>query len=134
MNTNPSKSLIRAAQRALASPFFLAATLQDYQQANQLDNEALANLLGCHVDDLTRLALCRRPISEQQTFTHDIDHLAQRFHLHADQLAEIIRQVDALAAFRHQMISNQQATHQSLLAAARDRQNEVSEGTENNND
>ena len=42
MSTNPSKTLIRAAQRASTSQFFLASALKEYQQANKLDDEALA--------------------------------------------------------------------------------------------
>ena len=134
MSTNPSKFLARAAQRALASPFFLATTLQEYQQSNQLGDEAFAALLGCQVDDLARLALCRRPASEQQAFMRDIEHLAQRFHLRADRLASIIRHVDALASLRHQLNTNQQVAHEGLLAAARDRENESENSTENQDD
>jgi hypothetical protein len=134
MNTNPTSSLVRAAQRAVSNPFFLASTLKEYQRAHHLDNEALATLLECHVDDLPRLALCRRPVEAQQTFVHDIDHLAQRFHLQADQLAAIIRQVDTLTLWQQQMPFHQQATSPGMLTAARDREEESSETTEGNDD
>ncbi len=134
MNTNPPPSLVRAAQRAVSSPFFLASILKEYQRVHYLDNEALATLLGCHVDDLPRLALCRRPAAEQQAFVRDIDHLAQRFHLQADQLAAIIRQVDTLAIWQQQMPFHQQATYPGMLSAARDRDEESSKTTEENDD
>jgi hypothetical protein len=134
MNTNPTPSLVRAAQRAVSSPFFLARILKEYQQAHHLDNEALAMFLGCHVDDLPRLALCRRPAQEQQAFVHDIDHLAQRFHLHADQLAAIVRQVDTLTIWQQQMPFHQQTTSPGMLSAARDRDEESSKTMEENND
>jgi hypothetical protein len=134
MNTKPTPSLIRAAHRAVNDPFFLASILKEYQRAHHLDNEGLATLLGCRVDDLPRLALCRRPATEQQAFVHDIDHLAQRFHLQADQLATIIRQVDILNIWQQQMPFHLQATSPNMLSAARDRDEKSSKTTEENDD
>jgi hypothetical protein len=134
MKTNPTPSLVRAAQRAINSPFFLANTLQVYQRIHHLDNETLAALLECQVDDLPRLALCRRPVTEQQEFTRDIALLAHRFHLQADQLAAIIRQVDTLHTWQQHMPFHQQTTSPGLLAAARDRDDIDNETTEENND
>lgn len=118
MSTNSSDALARAARRAEQQPFFLASVLAAYKDANRLDDVAMAALLGCQPADLTRLALCRRPDTEQVRFLADIDHLAQRFQLRGDQLAIIIRQVDTLAAINQQLqISNVGA---GMLRAARD--------------
>ncbi len=119
MSSKPSKALERAAQRAITSDFFLAGILNEYQQAHHLNDEGLAKLLECDIHDLPRLALCRRPATNQTSFVHDVDHLAQRFHLRAEQLAAIIRQVDSLHALRLQLTSNQDT--RSMLRAARDR-------------
>ena len=118
MSSNSSDALARAARRAEQQPFFLAGVLAAYQDANRLDDVALAALLGCQAADLTRLALCRRPATEQARFLADIDHLAQRFQLRGDQLAMIIRQVDALAAIQQQLQVSD--TGAGMLRAARD--------------
>lgn len=133
MGSNPSKALERAAQRAITSEFFLASTLYEYQQANHLDDEALATLLGCDVNALPRLALCRRPSAvDQNVFWHDVKHLAQRFHLSADQLATVIRRVDSLRALRQHLVST--SSTQGMLRAARDREDSSSDVTEDADD
>ena len=133
MGSNPSKALERAAQRAMTSEFFLASTLYEYQQANHFDAKALAARLGCDVNDLPRLALCRRPsATDQRAFWHDIEHLAQRFRLRADQLATIIRRVDSLRALRQHQTSTLNA--QGMLRAARDREESSSDVTEDADD
>ncbi len=131
----PSNALAHAAQRAVSHEFFLAGILREYQQANQLDDDALAKLLGCHVNDLPRLALCRRPATEQKAFIQDIEHLAQRFHLHGDQLAIVIRQVDSLRALRQQLASTHNAQQmQGILRAARDRYQDSADSLEDLDD
>jgi len=120
MSNKVSESLSRAAQRAVEQRFFLASVLQAYQAAHRLDNTMLADLLNCAVDDLPRLALCRRPVADQSTFIADIEHLARRFQLNGDQLAMIIRQVDALQALRQHLDTAGSALR--LLRAARDRE------------
>lgn len=136
MSSNkPSNALARAAQRAVSHDFFLAGILREYQQANQLDDDALAKLLGCHINDLPRLALCRRPATEQKAFILDIEHLAERFHLHGDQLATVIRQVDSLRALRQQLTSTRNAQQMpGILRAARDREHESADSLEDRDD
>jgi hypothetical protein len=119
MSNKPAGSLARAALRAGAQPFFLASILQAYQTANSLDDGAFADLLGCDLNDLPRLALCRRPAADSQTFAADIVHLAGRFQLDGDQLAAVIRQIDALQALQEHLGATQAAS--GLLRAARDR-------------
>lgn len=118
MSSSSSDALAQAARRAEQHPFFLAGVLAAYRDANRLNDVALAALLGCRAADLTRLALCRRPATEQARFLADIDHLAQRFQLRGDQLAMIIRQVDALAAIQQQLQVSD--TGAGMLQAARD--------------
>src|SRR5690242_7445461 len=119
MSSKPAESLTRAARRAGEQPFFLASILQAYQRANNLDDLALADLLGCTLNNLPRLALCRRPAIDSQAFATDVAHLAGRFQLNGEQLAMVIRQVDALQALRHHLGAAQTAS--GLLQAARDR-------------
>ena len=117
MSSNFSDALARAAPRPEQQTLFPSRVLA-YQDANRLDDVALAALLGCQAADLKRLALCRRPATEQARFLADIDHLAQRFQLRGDQLAMIIRQVDALAAIQQQLQVSD--TGAGMLRAARD--------------
>ncbi len=130
MSTNPPKTLMRAALRAIENDFFLAGILHDYQQANHLDDEALALFLECDSNDLPRLALCRRPAAQQNAFLSDLEHLAQRFRLHADRLAAIIRQVDTLRMLQQRQRSSYNENAQGLLQAARDRDDSLSDETE----
>ena len=132
MSSNPSKALTRAAQRAITSEYFLAGIIDEYQHAHHLDDGAIAGLLECDINDLPRLALCRSPAPNQNSFVHDIDRLAQRFRLRADQLAAIIRQVDTLRALRQQVTTNQST--QGMLRAARDRDDSGADMTEDAND
>jgi hypothetical protein len=120
MSDKPYEALSRAARRAGQQPFFLAYVFHQYREANTLDEPALANLLGCSVDALPRLALCRRPMGDTSAFRTDIDHLAERFRLNGEQLAAVVRQVDALEAIRSQM-KETQASY-GTLRAARDRE------------
>jgi hypothetical protein len=131
----PSNALAYAAQRAVQHEFFLAGILHEYQQANQLDDDGLAKFLGCHINDLSRLALCRRPVPEQKAFMRDIEHLAQRFHLNGDQLAIIVRQVNSLRALRQQLTSNRKAQQiEGILRAARDRDPDSVDALEDSDD
>ncbi len=130
MSTNPPKSLMRAAQRAIKNDFFLAGILHEHQQANHLNDEELACFLECDRNDLPRLALCRRPDAQQEAFLSDIEHLARRFHLHADRLAAVIRQVDTLRMLQRRQRSSSHEAAQDLLQAARDRDDTFPKGTE----
>ncbi len=136
MSSNkPSNAVARAVQRAVSHEFFLAGVLREYQQSNQLDDNALAELLGCQLNDLLRLALCRRPATGRNAFLQDIEHLAQRFHLHGNQLAIVIRQVDSLRALRQQLTSTRNAQQMpGILRAARDRDQESADSLEDFDD
>lgn len=131
MSTNPSKTLRRAAQRAIENDFFLAGILHEYQHANHLNDDALAQFLGCKSNDIPRLALCRRPFPHQEAFLSDLEHLSQRFHLNVDRLATIIRQVDTLRILREHHASAKGLNNpQGLLQAARDRDDDRSDERE----
>jgi hypothetical protein len=121
-------SLRHAAQRATQHPFFLARPLLAYQAAHNLNDRALAAFLGCAPDDLPRLALCRRPRAAPPEFRADLAHLAARFHIRTEQLANLLREVDALQSIRRQSAQTQGA--QRMLRAARDRDDEPETPTE----
>jgi len=120
-----SSSVIRAAERALERPFFLASVLEAYRQMNDMSSEEFARFLGCSQEDVVRLALCRRPIAHSPTFLSDIDHLARRFAFPGERLIQIIREVDAIQALRDHFNAVQEKKH--LLMAARDREDDASD-------
>lgn len=113
-------SLWRAARRAADRPFFLASALLAYARAERLDMDALARWLGCEPAALPLLLLCRRPAGDSPAFRSEVQHLAERFGLDAARLAEAIRLADALGKLG-------QAADHHLLAAARDRADEIEE-------
>ena len=88
--------------------------MEDYAQSEGLNGESLAARLGVHGEDLGRLGLCRRPAGE--TFTRDVQVIAQRFGIDETLLAEVVRRSDALTALR----KGDQSV--AALAAARDRE------------
>jgi len=121
MSSETINALARAVQKAQNHNFFLGNILSEFQRLNNLDEKKLAASLGCDIQNLPLLALCRCPLTSQTTFASDVDHLTYRFGLHANQLANIIREVEALQALRGQLMSNSVAP--GLLLAARDREN-----------
>jgi hypothetical protein len=109
------------ARRVADDPFFLAPALAAYARSEGLSDEALAARLGCPVNQLSRLRLCRRPREEPEQFREDIARVAEAFSIDADVLAAAVRRADALAAFRDAASGDA-----GLLMAARDRDEDVS--------
>jgi hypothetical protein len=74
---------------------FTAPLLARYKEEHQLDDPALANLLGCTEEDLVHLALCGRPRSD--CFEQDISRIAAHVHALEEALASLYRETMALA-------------------------------------
>jgi hypothetical protein len=104
--------LRRAAERAAARPFFLAAVLLPYARAEGLNDAALAARLGCAPAVLPRLLLCRRPRPEPGAFRADLERLGAAFGLDVGRLAAMVRLADARAALQAVQVQP------GLLAAA----------------
>jgi hypothetical protein len=104
-------------RRVENDPFFLASALADYARSEHLDNEDLAAALGCAVETLGPLRLCRRPRPDPGLFKQDIERIAARFGVDADLLAQAVRRSDALSSLRRAATGGR-----GLLMAARDRQ------------
>lgn len=105
------------ARRLEDDPFFLAAALHEYARSEGFDEVRLAAHLGCPVETLSRLGLCRRPRPEPPHFRRDVDQIAARFEVSADVLAQIVRRADALVALRPTT-----EDRRGTLRAARDRE------------
>lgn len=72
--------LSRAAERAVARPFYLVSALPDEPWANLMDDLGLANR-----EQFLRIALCRRPENRAE-----VDEIVSRFGGNADRLAEML--------------------------------------------
>lgn len=115
------------AHRVEDDELFLASALADYARTENLDDQGLAERLGCPVKTLASLRLCLRPDSDPAVFRREIDRIASRFEADAAVIAEAIRRSDALRVMRSKAGSVEQG---GLLMAARDRRKEDREGEE----
>jgi hypothetical protein len=113
------------ARRVEDDPYFLAHPLASYAQSEGLSDYDLAKRLGCEVDQLSRIRLCRRPRSEPALFQDDIASVATAFNISQDILLQAVRRADALTAFRVAAVRDA-----GLLMAARDREDDGSPGSE----
>ncbi len=110
--------LRHAAERAAEHQFFVASVLLPWARAEGLDDAALAARLGCSVEVLPRLLLCRRPDPEPAAFQADVTRIAEGLGIPLVPLVETLRLAETLAALR------EQADAAGGLAAARDRESE----------
>lgn len=86
--TDPLEFLAR---RAEGESFFLASVLAAFAQSEGLDDAGLAAHLGCRVEELVMLRLCRAPRTDPPGFREDIVAVAERFGLDAGRLAEAVK-------------------------------------------
>jgi hypothetical protein len=100
------------------APDFLASALAEYARSEHLDDTGLAGRLGCSLETLTHLRLCRMPREEAPLFWKDIEEIAQRFSLEAELLAEVVRRGQSLFHLRNDAPDQKQAS--GFLMAARD--------------
>ena len=96
-------------------PSMMAWVLAQYRDAEDKDDRLMALTLGIDEFKLPHLALCKRP--REELFRSDIESIAAHIDMDPAPLAEVVRRVDALAAFG-QLQTGQRGR---LLAAARDR-------------
>jgi hypothetical protein len=92
--------LTRLAKRVEADPFFLAAALAVYARTEGLDDAGLAAALGLPADKLPHLKLCRPPRPEAEHFWADVEHLAGRFGIPPEPLADAVRRGQAVMQLR----------------------------------
>lgn len=122
--------LQRAAARAAEDPFFLAHDLQEYRNMTQTDEAGLARLLHCSRDALVHVGLCRRPDPNGDSFRAEVEKIASHCGVSAQQLAGLIREVDAVLGMREASIPSMQSAQEysSHLMAARDRKRKSPRG------
>jgi hypothetical protein len=88
------------ARRAEGWPDFLAWALAEYARWEGLDDSALAAKLGCAVEALVPLRLCRLPDDDPAGFQRDVDALAAGFGIDGDVLASVVRRARSGVRFR----------------------------------
>ena len=95
--TDPLAAL---AAKAAGDPFFLGFALAEYARAEGLTDDRLAAHLGCPVENLTMLRLCRAPRPDPDGFRADIERAAGRFGADPGRLAAVVRQAEAAVRLR----------------------------------
>jgi hypothetical protein len=105
------------ARRLESDERFLASALADYAHAEELDDQALAQRLGCRTKTLVSLRLCLRPEPEPVVFRREVERIASRFGANARVLAEALRLSAAIGVMRDKAGMEEKG----LLMAARDR-------------
>ena len=78
----------------------------------------LAARLGCSVETLMHLRLCRTPREQAPIFWQDVGRIASRFSVDADVLSEIVRRGQSLARLRQAAGGRKEGG--GFLLAARD--------------
>lgn len=106
--------LERFAQRLEGDEFFLANVLNVYAESEGLDDEQLAQSLGCDLRILLRLRLCRAP-SNDADFQRDVEIIAERLGVDHFALAEAVRRGQVVSRLRISM-----GGQRGYLMAARD--------------
>lgn len=121
MNSKRTTELLsHAAKRASQHPFFLAADLEQFRAHRGIHEADLARFLGCSLEVLPKVALCRRPDPESPRFRSDIHRIADAFGLQTDHLVQLIREVDVLKVLGEASPAAEQEMARGLLVAARD--------------
>jgi len=124
MNERERELLELAGERATQREFYLASSLRLYQSLRNIDDVALARHLGCDIETLDEVRLCRRPDVESADFRSDVQAIAQRFGVGALPLAKLLRELSASEAMRSAPAEKSSA----VLLAARDRRRRRSRG------
>ncbi|MBI2807306.1 MAG: hypothetical protein HYX68_20175 [Planctomycetes bacterium] len=117
-------NLERLARRLEDDPFFLACPLRLFAQSMKLDDQRLAEKLGCSLDTLVIVCLCRAPSGDAAEFQRGITQIADKFKIDASQLIEVVRLGQAIFNMRQGPSTN------ALLAARDARKQEPRKGGE----
>lgn len=115
--------LARAARRSQGEPGMMGHVFEQYRQLEGRSEEQLAKELGCSLDALRWMALCRRP--EEARFEEQSTTIATRFAVELLPLIQVLRRVEVLeniAAARAEPGSQTGAEPSATMrVAARDR-------------
>lgn len=114
--TNPEWLTI-AAQRSVQYTWTLGYVFAQYMKYEGKSAEDLATELGCSMDVLDWLSVCRRPAEEH--FAEHLRLIEQRYAVNARRLAAVLRRVEVLDVLPEGE-GDGPVVRRSLLLAARD--------------
>lgn len=117
MADQKQRGLAHAATRAANDPFFLGYLFESMIESGRVTRDAIASRLGCSLDRLFEIYLCRTPRSDASSFREDVVRIAGFAGCDAATLAQLVREASALQSMRG--ATPQRAS--SILLAARDR-------------
>lgn len=110
---NGIDGLLRAIARLRDDENFIASAYQDWARTN-FSLERVAEYLATDINAVVCAGLCRRPKASSPAFARDIEKIAHHAGIQPDFLLSLVREADAVRAFRTGTPAN------GLLAAARD--------------
>ncbi|MCY1031661.1 hypothetical protein OV207_09370 [Corallococcus sp. BB11-1] len=116
--TNPDW-LEAAAERSAQVPEMLGSVFAWYRDLEGLSVEALARKLGCTVETLHWVCLCRKP--EGTAFSEHVNQIAERFGVNAFELSGLLLDMELSAGLIAQQDSPVEPEERAMLLAARDR-------------
>lgn len=114
--TNPSW-LEAAARRSGHEAWTLGHVFARYRDLEERSIEELAADLGCSLEVVHWLSLCRRPARD--SFSEDVTAIANRFQVDPQRLGRVIQRVQVMDAFAS--ASEHSSRDSTLQLAARDR-------------
>jgi hypothetical protein len=97
--------------------FFVASALAEHQQRRGWDDRQLCEYLGCTLEALPRLGLCRRPSHAEPDFADRVRRIAEYAPCDAEALLNLLRESSILAAWR----GSKAEQGSTMFLAARDR-------------
>ncbi|KFA90306.1 hypothetical protein [Archangium violaceum] len=125
--TNP-KWLAVAARSSGQHTWTLGYVFEKYREYESKSAEALAEELGCSLETLAWLSLCRRP--SQEHFAEHLEQIGNRFEVEPHLLAAVIRHVEVLDRLPPSRGAQEEEGEVTVLLAARDHSDEGDEDDE----
>ena len=116
--TNP-EWLKAAARRSAHETWMLGHVFEKYRELEGRSEEELSAELGCSLEVLHWLSLCRRP--EGEKFTEHVFAIAKRFEVESLRLVAVLRRVEVVDALTARPGGGGAADEDPLQLAARDR-------------
>lgn len=107
-----------AAQRSAQDPASLGYVFEQYRRHEGKSAEEFAAMLGCSLEVLDELYLCRHP--EQDRFAEHVRMIANRFAVDARRLAAVLRRVEVLDVLPADGEGRTAVREATYLLAARD--------------
>lgn len=108
---------------------YMSNVLEQYLNIEGIDGESLQDSLGLSAALYKRLALCKRPEMDSESFATDVETIADFVLLDVVELTRIIRLVDSVEGLKSSATDSQMEEASIMspeisFAAARDRENE----------